>query len=310
MNTIVSYYKHLTPTMALNLAAPHTWPAAIMPALAAVCMAGNTTEISVSMSFVLLACVVFMQSSANTFNDYFDYVKGTDTVSDNVDPSDSVLVYNNINPRYALILAIGYLLAAFLLGIFAVVKAGIAPLIIAIVGALFVVAYSAGNTPISYLPLGELASGLVMGGLIPLACYCVLANEFNLLVLVWSIPTIIGVALIMMTNNACDIERDITAGRLTLPIKLGRPRTITLYHALIVIWECAIAIIVTIWFPGGVFVLPFMVLASYPIAKALWLNPLVPEKRLQAMPQILSVNVVLGAFYCAAIAAGAFEIVF
>jgi len=109
----------------------------------------------------------------------------------------------------------------------------------------------------------------------------------------------------MLTNNTCDIERDIPALRKTLPVLLGRSRARELYHILLVIWTADIVINVAIWFTPGLIVMPFMALASYPIVRALWQNPLTPERRLQAMPQALSVNVVLGAFYAAAILASA-----
>ena len=115
--------KHnpLTLKMAINLAAPHTWPAAIMPTLVALCVASNSTPLSVTMSLTLLVIVTLMQSAVNTFNDYYDYVKGTDSEEDNVDASDAVLVYNNVNPKSALALAIGMLVCAFALGIYAIV---------------------------------------------------------------------------------------------------------------------------------------------------------------------------------------------
>ena len=295
----------LSPTMALNLAAPHTWPAAIMPTLIAVSAATNVCSISVTMCCTLLAIVVLMQSAVNTFNDYYDYVKGTDSEEDNVDASDAVLVYNDIDPKEALRLAIGFLVAAFALGIYAIVKAGFIPLVIALVGALFVVLYSAGKSPISYLPLGEAVSGIVMGGLIPLAVYQVITGKLDFTMLAIALPTIIGVGLIMLTNNTCDIERDTFARRKTLPVLLGRSRARGLYHILLIIWAADIVMNVAIWFTPGLIVMPFMALASYPIVRALWQNPLTPERRLQAMPQALSVNVVLGAFYAAALLAPA-----
>ena len=157
--------KHnpLTLKMAINLAAPHTWPAAIMPTLVALCVASNSTPLSVTMSLTLLVIVTLMQSAVNTFNDYYDFVKGSDSADDYVDPSDAVLVYNDVDPKAALKLAIGMLVCAFALGIYAIVKAGFVPLVIALIGALFVVLYSAGKSPISYLPLGEAVSGIVMG---------------------------------------------------------------------------------------------------------------------------------------------------
>ncbi len=158
---------------------------------------------------VLLVICVLMQSAVNTFNDYYDYVKGADSADDNVDPTDAVLVYNNVNPRAALALAVGFLAAAFLLGAYVIWIAGWIPLAIGAAGAVVVVLYSAGKTPISYLPIGELVSGFVMGGLIPLACYQALSGTFDLRALLWAVPTILGVGLIMFTNNTCDVEKDV-----------------------------------------------------------------------------------------------------
>ena len=298
-------FSRFTPQMALNLAAPHPWPAAIMPTLVAIGAASSESPLSITMCCSLLAIVILMQSAVNTFNDYYDYVKGTDSEDAYVDEDDAVLVYNNVNPKSALRLAIGYLAAAFILGIYAIVRAGYVPLAIALVGALFVVLYSAGKSPISYLPLGEAVSGIVMGGLIPLAVFQVITGILDFRMLLIAVPTIIGVGLIMLTNNTCDIERDIPAGRRTLPVVLGRDRSRSLYHALLVVWMLFIVINTGIWFRSGLIVMPFMLLASYPIIRALWQNPLTAERRQQAMPQALSVNVVLGAFYAAALLAPA-----
>lgn len=291
--------------MALQIAAPHTWPAAILPALIAMaCAAANGYTVSAVMALVLLAICILMQAAVNTFNDYYDYVKGSDSAEDNVDPTDAVLVYNNVNPRSALMLAVGFLVVAFALGAYVIWQAGWIPLVIGIVGAIVVVLYSAGKTPISYLPIGELMSGFVMGGLIPLACYQALTKCFDPLMLIWALPTIIGVGLIMLTNNTCDVEKDIESGRKTLPVLLGRGRASALYHALVWIWIALIIVNVLIWFSGGWPVLVFMLAASIPLLKALLSNPLAPPARIGAMAQICSVNIALGAFYAAAVFAG------
>lgn len=291
--------------MALQIAAPHTWPAAILPALIAMaCAAANGHAVSAVMALVLLAICILMQAAVNTFNDYYDYVKGSDSAEDNVDPTDAVLVYNNVNPRSALMFAVGFLVVAFALGAYVIWQAGWIPLVIGIVGAIVVVLYSAGKTPISYLPIGELMSGFVMGGLIPLACYQAITKCFDPIMLVWALPTIIGVGLIMLTNNTCDVEKDIESGRKTLPVLLGRSRARTLYHALVWIWIALVIVNVLIWFSGGWPVLVFMLAASIPLLKALLSNPLAPPARIGAMAQICSVNIALGAFYAAAVFAG------
>lgn len=289
----------------LQLAAPHTWAASVMPVLVGASAAfAETGRLFPAMTMVLLAICVLMQSSVNVLNDYFDFKKGADSAADDVEESDAVLVYHQVNPKSALALAIGLLAAAFALGLVVVWAAGPVPLAIALVGAAAVALYSGGRTPISYLPIGELVSGVVMGGLIPLACYYVLSGgALDARVALWAVPTMVGVGLVMMTNNTCDIEKDRTAGRRTLPSLLGRDRARRAYHAAMVAWVGAIVAIVCACFPRGAVVLPFMLLACYPMLKALWANPLAPGSRVQAMGQICSANIALGAFYAAALLA-------
>ncbi len=303
-STIKPEYQKFTVRMAVQLAAPHTWPAAILPALVATSAAAATGHaISPIMACVLLAICILMQASVNTFNDYYDFVKGADSADDDVEISDATLVYNNVNPACALRLGIGFLVAAFLLGAYVIWQAGWIPLAIGVVGAVFVVAYSAGKTPVSYLPIGEAVSGGVMGGLIPLACYQALTGDLNWLMPLWAVPEIIGVGLIMMTNNTCDIEKDIPVGRQTLPAKLGREKARNAYHALVVAWLAAIMVLVGAFFTGGLIVVPFMLLAVIPLLKVLFANPLNSHSRIGAMAQICSLNIALGAFYAAAILA-------
>lgn len=296
-------YQKFTVKMAVQLAAPHTWPAAILPTLVAVAAAACAAPISPVMAMVLLCICVLMQASVNTFNDYYDFVKGADSADDNVAEDDATLVYNNVDPACARNLGIGFLVAAFALGGFVIWKAGWIPLAIGVLGAVFVVIYSAGKTPVSYLPIGELVSGTVMGGLIPLACYQALTGELNWWMLLWAVPEIIGVGLIMMTNNTCDIEKDIPVGRHTLPSVLGRGKARSLYHALVITWLVAIIVLVGIFFTNGLIVAPFMLLGAIPLLKALFANPLIGASRIGGMAQICSLNIALGAFYAAAILA-------
>lgn len=297
-------YRPLTASMVLGLAAPHTWVAAIVPAAVGLCLAAAQGPVSVTLSLAMLVIVVLMQSAVNTFNDYYDYVKGTDDEDAALEESDAVLVYNAVNPKSALWLAVAMLACAFALGIYPIAVAGPAPLIIALVGALFVVLYSAGRTPLSYLPLGEAVSGIVMGGLIPLAYVQVLTGRLEPLVLVWSIPAILGVGLIMATNNVSDIERDAQAGRSTMAVVLGRKRAVACYGAGLVAWVASFALCCAAGFPAGLMILPFAVFTAIPALKTLWSGRLEPPVRPRSMNAITTLNGLLGAFYCAAILAG------
>lgn len=299
----MSAKKKLTPKMMLELAAPHTWPASIMPVLVASALAysysGSTMPV---MSVILLVICALMQSSVNAFNDYFDFVKGADSKDDNVDASDSVLVYNDVRPRSVLAFAVALLVFAFLLGILVILVSGIVPLIIAIIGAIVVVLYSAGSTPISYLPIGEAVSGIVMGGLIPLATFYVLTSgDLNFNVLIWTLPQIIGIALIMLTNNTCDIEKDAMARRRTLPVMIGRSRARDLYRFLMIVMVFIVFAVIFLRFDRGSFVIVFMLFSAYPLLKLLYANPLTQQSRVAAMGQICNLNIIIGAFYAAAL---------
>ncbi|MDR1238840.1 MAG: prenyltransferase [Treponema sp.] len=221
----------MTPLLALRLAAPHTWPpASITPAILGVLLALDFTgRAPPLLSAALFLIVILMQSAANTFNDYADFVKGLDTKENSGEPEDAVLVYNRLDPKSALYLAAGFLAAAGLLGAYVVVSSGPASLFVGFAGAAALILYSISPRPVSFLPLGELVSGFVMGGLIPFGVHAALTGSVDPVVIILSVPCIIGVGLVMMTNNLCDIERDQRAGRKTLPVLLGRERARKLY---------------------------------------------------------------------------------
>ena len=229
--------NHLTVKLALQLAAPHTWIASIGPVLFGILFCKlERYPLSFWKSILLIFTCIFMQSSVNTFNDYMDYIKGNDTEKDYVEESDAVLIYNSINPKQALILGIIHLILGAVLGIIACIQSGFLPLGIGCIGGIVVLLYSGGPFPISYLPIGEIISGFVMGILIPLGVAAVSDGKLHNEIFLYALPLMIGIALIMMTNNGCDIEKDLRAKRHTLAVLLGRKNTKNLYHILIVVW--------------------------------------------------------------------------
>ena len=227
----------LRPKDVLDLAAPSTWAASVMPCVLAIGLSykqqGSLRPLE---ALCLFVGAILMQSAVNALNDYADFVKGTDTLENSPDASDAVIVYG-LAPKVARNCGIAFLALALMgPGLGAAFLAGPVPLLIGLVGAVVVVFYSHGKTPISYLPLGELVSGFVMGGLITLAGVYLQTHKLSLFVLVQALPVIIGIGLIMLSNNGCDLERDLVAGRHTLPCVMGRRRTDLLYRVAIVTW--------------------------------------------------------------------------
>lgn len=297
-------FSPLTPKLAWQLAAPHTWVAAYVGVLLSgvYTIAAYSGHVNPVLLGLLLLICIFMQSSVNVFNDYFDYTKGTDSLENSSeDAFDAVLVYNNLNPKSVLALAIGYLVCAGIIGVYIVYSCGWVPLLIGLIGAIVVVIYSGGKTPISYLPIGEFISGIVMGSLIPLACTYVLSGVLDFFVLVLSIPLAVGIGMILATNNTCDIEKDIDAKRKTLAVVLGRTEATNVYRLVIMLWIILTIILVGILYTKGLSIMVFMLIGIFPVARALLKNPLIQQSREAAMSQIVMLNVIISAFYCLAI---------
>ncbi len=262
---------------------------------------------------LLLLVATMAQSSVNTLNDWADYRAGTDTKENSDDPTDAVLVYENPNPSHVLALGFFYMLVALACGIICIVAAhSLFPVILGAIGGIVIVIYSSGKIPISYLPLGEIVSGVVMGCLIPLADVCVFAGytyagSFGIMgpiaqidwgrLLICTVPFVIGIGMIMATQNTCDIERDKPIGRHTLPVMLGREKARTLYRIFAVIW-ILVMLHCSFWYFGEGFwaCIVCLVLGTGTIRSVL-VSPLVHEVRGPSMGAINKSNLFIEGAY-------------
>ncbi len=315
-------YERLTPLMCVRLAAPHTWPGpSVLPTAF-----GGLYALACGWTFsplvwcLLLAVAVFAQSAVNTLNDWADFKKGTDTAENSDDPTDAVLVFNNPDPRHVLVLALAEMGVALVCGLACCVLAATAvPVVIGAIGALVIVAYSNGKLPISYLPLGELVSGVVMGFLIPLADVVVFAcldmpapvplafpAQIALFTagpsgcppFVWcALPFVVGIALVMATQNACDIERDAPAGRKTLAVLLGRGRARVLYRVVVAAWVVLVLALSACCFGGGAWLALVVLVFGAGTLRASFTNPLVHETRGPAMAAVGKANLFVNGAY-------------
>ncbi|MGL6218620.1 MAG: UbiA family prenyltransferase [Lacrimispora sphenoides] len=125
--------------------------------------------------------------------------------------------------------------------------------------------YTWGPVPISRLPLGEIFSGLFYGLFIPfLMLYMNMPSEtFLTLSVDWhairfvlniapalslllvSAGPICATANIMLANNICDLEKDITVGRYTLPYFFGKNALgvfAGLYYMTYLTWAASVAL--------------------------------------------------------------------
>ena len=305
MSNNTSNYQKITPKAIFQLTAPHTWaPASIIPVLFASVLALGNGSFSISLFYVLLFSAVFMHSAVNSLNDYYDFIRGLDTLDNSPEADDAVLVYNSFNPAKIRMVNFGLLLGSLLLGVYVVCTTNVIPLIMGVIGAATVVAYSAGQHPLSYMPLGEFTSGVVMGALLPIAVYASFSGEMYWHMFYLCLPLMLGIALIMLTNNSCDIEKDRNIGRKTLPILLGRSKACATHRVLLMAWLFSTVMITIMDFKSGLFLLPLGLFAGRQSITKLFTAKLTHTKRRYHMRDIFMANVYINGTYvvCALIA--------
>lgn len=291
-------YDSLTPKHILGLAAPQTWAATLAPVLVAGAYSLNRYKTADILLFYLtLIAALLMQSSVNTLNDYYDYKKGTDNLHNSPDPKEAILVYQHLRPLSVLILAMTFLAVAGFIGLYITFRCGLIPLGIGCIGGVVILLYSGGLVPISYLPIGEFVSGTVMGGLLPMAVIHVLTGKLDFLTFYHMTPLMLGIGLIMYTNNISDIEKDTSVGRKTLSVCLGRKKARRLYLGLLIVWILSIGHMIFWYFQDGFFLYPLLLCFAGKEIVGLMKLSFLPGERGQAMKKITKLNLCVGCFY-------------
>ena len=95
--------------------------------------------------------------------------------------------------------------------------------------------YTGGPLPIAYTPFGEIVSGFFMGMMIILISFFIQTGTVSSTSFLVSIPILILVGAIMLSNNIRDLDGDKEFGRKTLAILLGRKRAIQLLASMFIV---------------------------------------------------------------------------
>jgi 1,4-dihydroxy-2-naphthoate polyprenyltransferase len=203
---------------------PHTLTATFVPITLGTVIALYETSINWMLFIALMVACLCLQIATNLFNEYYDFKRGLDT-AESVGIGGGI-VRHNLKPSNVLAVAcILYALAA-VIGVYICMSTSWWLVAIGVAGMAVGYFYTGGPLPIAYTPFGELFSGLFMGTAFILIATFIQNEDITLLSALISIPIGILVGAINMSNNIRDIEEDIVGGRKTLPILLGRERSI------------------------------------------------------------------------------------
>ncbi|MGH3347053.1 MAG: 1,4-dihydroxy-2-naphthoate polyprenyltransferase [Nocardioides sp.] len=211
-------------------ARPRTLPAAVAPVLAGTALAAYDDALVWWKALLALVVSVALQVAVNYANDFSDGIRGTD--DDRVGPMRLVgsgraapgAVKAAAFAAFGVAAAAGLVLAATTAWWLVAVGAG------CVVAAWF---YTGGSRPYGYLGLGEVMVFVCFGLVAVVGTYGVQAERVTG-TSVWA-----GVAIgaittaILVVNNLRDIPTDTVAGKRTLAVRLGEPRTRGLYVLLL-----------------------------------------------------------------------------
>ncbi|RKD29494.1 1,4-dihydroxy-2-naphthoate polyprenyltransferase [Thermohalobacter berrensis] len=197
---------------------------------------------------IMLISVLAFDMVTTAINNYYDYKNAIKTYGYNYESHNAIVRYD-LKESTVIATILTLLGIATIFGILLVFKTNIIVLIIGMLSFAIGILYSFGPIPINRTPFGELFSGLFMGFIIVFLSVYIHIYDKNILTFIYnkglinisinffeilyifliSIPTINGIADIMLANNICDIEDDIENRRYTLPIYLGKEKALMLF---------------------------------------------------------------------------------
>ncbi|PGY05475.1 1,4-dihydroxy-2-naphthoate polyprenyltransferase [Bacillus sp. AFS031507] len=205
---------------------PHTLTAAFVPVLLGTALALKYGKIHFGLFFAMLLASLLIQAATNMFNEYFDFKRGLDTAQSV--GIGGTIVRDGIKPKTVLNLAFGFYGIALLLGIYICANSSWWLAVVGLICMAVGYFYTGGPFPIAYTPFGEILSGFFMGMLIILIAFFIQTGTVSSTSILVSVPSMILVGMIMLSNNIRDLDGDKENGRKTVAILLGKKGAIYL----------------------------------------------------------------------------------
>lgn len=245
----------------IEAARPQTLAAAIVPVVVGASLAYHSELLNWTNTLVALICAMLIQIGTNFANDYFDFVKGSDT--------DERIGFRRatsaglIPPKTMLNATILTMLLAFFLGLYLVWSAGWIVLIIGLLSLLFGILYTGGPFPLGYNGLGDVFVFIFFGLVAVMTTYYVNALEWSEASF-WASLAVGGLCVnILVVNNLRDVEQDKKSGKKTLGVLFGEDALKMEYTLMVLL---AFAIPPHFYFQLGFNAWVFLPFASLPLA--------------------------------------------
>ncbi len=206
-------------TLWIEAARPQTLPAAIVPVLIGASLAFQHSTLNWANTMVALVCAILIQIGTNFANDYFDFVKGSDT--DERIGFRRATASGLISPQQMWNATAATMGLAFILGLYLVWTAGWVVLAIGVLSLIFGILYTGGPFPLGYNGLGDVFVFIFFGIVAVMTTYYVNALEWSPDSF-WASLAVGGLCVnILVVNNLRDIDQDKKSGKKTLGVIFG-----------------------------------------------------------------------------------------
>jgi 1,4-dihydroxy-2-naphthoate octaprenyltransferase len=208
-----------------------TLPVGLAPVLVGTALAGFEDTFHPLRFAAAVLGALFIQVGANLSNDYSDARRGADT-EDRLGPV-RVTAGGLVPPRQVLIATYVTFALAIACGAYLVAVAGWQLLLVGIASIVAGVLYTGGPRPYGYDGLGELFVFLFFGIVAVAGSYFVQTESLEWEAFALAVPPGLLASAVLVVNNYRDMDTDRRAGKKTLAVRLGRPRTQVLFAAMV-----------------------------------------------------------------------------
>ncbi|WP_229022774.1 1,4-dihydroxy-2-naphthoate polyprenyltransferase [Actinomarinicola tropica] len=249
-------------------ARPRTLPAAVVPVAVGTAAAVGVAPIVAWRAVAALVVSLALQVGVNYANDYSDGVRGTDAAGARVGPIR--LVGSGIKApaavKRAAFLAFGVAAAA---GLSLAAAVGWELLLVGVAAIASAWFYTGGPRPYGYAGLGELFVFVFFGVVATVGSTYVHTGDVTGLSAAASVPVGLLATALLVVNNLRDIPGDTEAGKRTLAVRLGAPRTRALYVVLLAVPFLVVPPLAAFGRIGAVVALAAIPFARVPVTRVL-----------------------------------------
>ncbi len=213
-------------------ARPYTLPAAVAPVLVGTGLAARDGVFRWDVLVVTMLAALAIQVGVNFANDVADATRGADT-EERIGPTRAVA--SGLTTPREMWIGIGTVSGfAAVCGIYLASIAGPVIIVIGVVSLIAALGYTNGPIPYGYYGLGEVFVFVFFGLVATVGTR--FAYDGSVGAGSWDAGVIMGslAAAILVANNIRDVDTDRAAGKRTLAVILGRPRTRILYTVMMV----------------------------------------------------------------------------